>query len=122
MSAIDDAVHALAESFQLDPMPAFDGHIVFTIGGMGRFDLEEHGEKLLVSLARDVSTSEDRLAIQRTALQLVHYDRQRQPPVQASMLKDTLVFSTQLSADEADVPAIDHALQTLHALHEEARG
>ena len=121
MTAIQDAVTALNESFQLAPPAEFEGHIVFSIDGMGRLDLEECGEHLLVSLARDISTGEDRLAIQRSALQCVHYKHQLQPPVQASMHKDTLVFSVRLGADEVDVPSIDHALQQLHTLHEQAR-
>ena len=121
MTALHDAVTALNESFQLAPPTEFNGHIVYSIDGMGRLDLEECGEQLMISLARDISTGDDRLAIQRAALQSVHYKHQLQPPVQASMLNDTLIFSVRLDADEADVPAIDHALQQLHTLHEQAR-
>lgn len=121
MTAIHDAVMALNESFQLAPPKEFDGHIVYSIDGMGQLDLEECGGQLLISLARDISTSDDRLAIQRAALQSVHYKHQLQPPVQASMHNNTLVFGVRLDADEADVPAIDHAIQQLHRLHEQAR-
>ena len=121
MTAIRDAMAALNEAFQLVPPMEFDGRAVFSIEGMGRLDLQECDEDLLVSLARDISTSDDRLAVQRAALQSVHYKHQLQPPVQASMQKDTLVFSIRLHADEIDVPAIDHALQQLHSLHEQAR-
>ena len=121
MTAIRDAMAALNEAFQLTPPMEFDGRVVFSIEGMGRLDLKECDEELLVSLARDISTSDDRLAIQRAALQSVHYKHQLQPSAQASMYKDTLVFSIRLNADEVDVPAIDHALQQLHSLHEQAR-
>ena len=121
MTMIGDAVNALNEAFQLSPPSQFDGHIVFSIVGMGRLDLEERGDELLISLARDISNGDDRLAIQRAALSAVHYKHDLQPPVQASMHKDTLVFSTRLDADETDVPAIDHALQQLHELHEKVR-
>lgn len=121
MTMIGDAVNALNEAFQLSPPSQFDGHTVFSIDGMGRLDLEERGDELLISLARDISNGDDRLAIQRAALSSVHYKHDLQPPVQASMHKDTLVFSTRLDADETDVPAIDHALQQLHELHEKVR-
>ncbi|MEM9618017.1 MAG: hypothetical protein AAF936_08665 [Pseudomonadota bacterium] len=121
MTAIGDAVTSLNDSFQLFPLPHFDGRIAYSIDGMGRLDLEEHGEELLISLARDISTGDDRLAIQHAALSSVHYKHQLEWPVQASMHKDTLVFTMRLDADNVDVPAIDHALQQLHTLHEKAR-
>ncbi|MEM8985368.1 MAG: hypothetical protein AAGC95_01475 [Pseudomonadota bacterium] len=121
MTAISDAVNALNEAFQLSPPSQFDGHIVFSIDGMGRLDLKEHGDELVISLAREISNGADRLAIQRTALQSVHYKHGLEPQVQASMHKNTLVFISRLSADESNVPAIDHALQQLHELHEKVR-
>ena len=121
MTAIRDAMTALNQTFQLAPPMEFDGHVVFSIEGMGRLDVQEHGEELLVSLARDIATSDDRLAIQRAALQSVHYKHHLQLPTQASMYKNMLVFTVRLHADEVDVPAIDHALQQLHRLHEQAR-
>lgn len=121
MTAIGDAVTALNDAFQLSPLPQFDGHIVYSIDGMGRLDLEERGDTLLISLARDISMGDDRLAIQRAALGAVHYKHQLDPPAQASMHKNTLVFTMRLDANDADVPAIDRALQQLNALHEKVR-
>ena len=118
MTAIRQTVMELNESFQLSPLPVFDGHIAFWIEDMGRLDLEEHREELLIRLARTIPETDDRLAVQSAALEAVHYKHAAPLSIQASMNNNTLIFSARLNAHDANVPAIDRIIHVLNSLHE----
>lgn len=122
MSAITDAVAELCGSFGMNPARIdMEGHLALSIQGVGEVHFEDGGEELMVCLARNVEVDEDRLDVQRNALEAVHLHHVLPMPVQAAMHGDRLVFLARIDAHELNLPVLQRAIEVLGGLQDRAR-
>lgn len=122
MQNVNQAVLDLFASFNLNPPPSFDeGHVAVSIEEMGRLDIEQHDDSLLLTLSRNVDLNNDKFAVQRAALAATHYAHNLPLPVQAGAYEDFISFSTRIVAHEATLSDLDGALRLLDHLHETTR-
>lgn len=122
MSDLYDYSEQLCEAFELDPSSIPPGaHVALEIEEMGTLHLEAGEEKLILYLARPLSTADDRHIVYRTALEAVHYHNGLAYPVQVGLHGDKLVFLARVSQLDLDLSGLEQAVRLLCELQDEVR-